>query len=186
MQVTLRTIDFAPKTITYYLRHTSYVGFFILSFTFFSVYVAIDYVTTAQSSMIAVEGNIKTLKNAVNAQASVSEDMDITPDMSNDVDIQLNAAISELNIPWSDFFDAIENASSNVKLISIEPNVQARTLQIQAESETRNEIFQFLVKLNKSEVFKRALLVKYEAPDSLSQKKYRFWIETNWTINSEK
>lgn len=91
-----------------------------------------------------------------------------------------NELISELNIPWSDFFDALESETATIALISVEPNIQKRSLKIQAEARSRSEMNKFLNKIERSDRFKEVVLHSFETNLLDPIKPLRFSLEMSW------
>jgi hypothetical protein len=100
--------------------------------------------------------------------------------MSTEEQQALNTIITELNMPWSDFFDALETGTSGIHVLSIDPNSQKNVIRIQAESKTTEQMLDYLGVLNKSTLFKNPLLTKYEVVELDPNKPTRFSFEMTW------
>lgn len=78
----------------------------------------------------------------------------------------LNLTIGHLNTPWSDVFDALEEqARSDVALLSIEPDAGRRSVRIEAEGRTLQELLRYSARLGTSPRFGSIELTKHEFND---------------------
>lgn len=92
-----------------------------------------------------------------------------------------NIAIKQLNLPWSDLFDALENSTTqDIALLDIEPDAVKGILKIQGETSTSTEMITFVEKLKQQKIFFDAYIAKHEISERTSQKPLRFLVETKW------
>ncbi len=78
----------------------------------------------------------------------------------------LNRMIGQLNTPWSEVFDAIEEqAQPDVALLSIEPDVNQRSVRIAAEGKSLQDLLAYAERLGRSPQFRHVTLMKHELND---------------------
>lgn len=74
-----------------------------------------------------------------------------------------NAAVAQLNTPWSDVLDALErNADAQVGLTLLEPDAKRQTLKIQAEAKHVGTLIQYAERLASDAAFGRLELLQHE------------------------
>lgn len=94
----------------------------------------------------------------------------------------VNRAVRQLNLPWQELLGAIEEQlSDRVALLSVEPDAASRTLHIQGEVKTADDMVDFVEALNDDERFVSATLVRHEVNDADQNRPYRFVLEAEWS-----
>lgn len=74
-----------------------------------------------------------------------------------------NAAVAQLNTPWSDVLDALErNADAQVGLTQLEPDAKRQTLRIQAEAKHVGTLIRYAERLASDAAFGRLELLQHE------------------------
>jgi Tfp pilus assembly protein PilN len=95
--------------------------------------------------------------------------------------LEINAAILQLNLPWSDVFDAIEEATpANIALISIEPDPKKQLLKGEAEAINSDDMIAYIERLKKVALFVHVDLIKHEVNLQDQFKPIRFEFEAQW------
>lgn len=95
--------------------------------------------------------------------------------------LAVNAAIAQLNLPWSDVFDAIEAATpASIALVSIEPDAKKQLLKGEAEAISSDDMIAYIEQLKKVPLFSSVVLVKHEVNLQDPFKPYRFQFEAQW------
>ena len=95
--------------------------------------------------------------------------------------LMINNAIVQLNIPWSDVFDAIETATPNsIALISLEPDVKKQLLKGSAEALNSDAMIAYIELLKKQPLFVSVILLKHEVGVQDPYKPLRFEFEAQW------
>lgn len=93
----------------------------------------------------------------------------------------INAAITKLNLPWSEVFAALESSKPNtVALLSLQPEGKNRTLLVEAESKTPEHMLAFVKRLRAEPMFEDAFLTKHELREQDPNRPYRFALELRW------
>jgi len=90
----------------------------------------------------------------------------------------VNSAIRQLNLPWRDILNALEQATpSHIALLAIEPDSTHNLIRATAEAKTADAMLGYLDRLNRSPFFVAASLTHHEINDLDAQKPFRFTIE---------
>jgi Tfp pilus assembly protein PilN len=93
----------------------------------------------------------------------------------------INAAIQQLNLPWTDFFDAIEDATpESIALLSLEPDAKKHIIKGIAESKTSGGMIDYIEQLKKQPFFANVVLTKHEVNELDANKPLRFQFEAQW------
>jgi hypothetical protein len=96
----------------------------------------------------------------------------------------INGAIGQLNLPWTELFQAFEAAKPDtVALISLEPDGRKRTLVVQAETQSPDQMIAFAERLKRLPMIEEAFLIKHEIRDQDPNRPYRFTLELRWREN---
>lgn len=92
-----------------------------------------------------------------------------------------NAAITKLNLPWSELFLALESSKpNNVALLSLQPEGKNRTLLVEAEAKTPEHMLAFVKRLRAEPMFEDAFLTRHELREQDPNRPYRFAVELRW------
>ncbi len=95
--------------------------------------------------------------------------------------LEINAAIQQLNLPWSDVFDAIEEATpASIALMSIEPDAKKQLLKGEAEALNSDDMIAYIEQLKKVALFSHVDLVKHEVNEQDQFRPIRFEFEAQW------
>jgi len=74
-----------------------------------------------------------------------------------------NAAVGQLNIPWSDVFDGLErHAGPDIGLTTLEPDSTSGTLRVQAEARSIAGLLSYADQLSNDAAFSQLLLHQHE------------------------
>jgi Tfp pilus assembly protein PilN len=93
----------------------------------------------------------------------------------------VNQAIAQLNLPWSDVFDAVEAATSpTIALLSLEPDARKRRLNGIAESRSSEGMIAYIEDLKRQAFFTTVVLTRHEINEQDPNKPLRFHFEAQW------
>lgn len=93
----------------------------------------------------------------------------------------INVAVVQLNLPWSELFEAVESVMpAQVALIALEPNGRMRMLILQAEAKTAEHMIEFVDRLKSVPIFENVVLTRHEIRAQDPNRPYRFSIEVRW------
>lgn len=90
----------------------------------------------------------------------------------------VNSAVHQLNVPWGDILDALEQATpQHVALLGIEPDSSRQLIRITGEAKTTDTMLAYLDRLNRSTFFVAASLTQHATNEQDPQKPLRFTVE---------
>lgn len=93
----------------------------------------------------------------------------------------VNQGIGRLNVPWGDFFEALQGvATPHVALLAIEPEAATHTMKGMAEAAGAEEMVQYLEDLRQSGFFKSVALTHHEINTSDPNAPIRFRFDATW------
>ena len=93
----------------------------------------------------------------------------------------INKAIRQLNMPWAAIFSSLEKIlGENVGLLALEPEAAGRTLRIDAEAKSSDDMIDFVRALRSEAAFVSARLVRHEINENDKNRPYRFSLEAQW------
>ena len=92
----------------------------------------------------------------------------------------LNRAIRQLNTPWSNILDALEEqASADVALVSIEPDSGKGSVRIEAEARQLEDLLKYAHQLGASPQFTRVVLVRHEQNEREAARPFRMSLDVS-------
>ncbi len=93
----------------------------------------------------------------------------------------VNAAIAQLNLPWSAMLDGFERASSrSVALLALTPDPSGRQVRGSAEARNPAAMLAYIDRLNAQAVFEDARLLRHETSAQDANKPLAFDFEVRW------
>ncbi len=93
----------------------------------------------------------------------------------------VNQAINQLNLPWRDLLQALEQATpKEIALLALDPDAKSSTLRVQAESKTSVEMAAYLKKLRRVGLFDNVVLTRHEVNEQDPNHPLRFQFEAHW------
>ena len=94
----------------------------------------------------------------------------------------VNGAISQLNLPWRDVFDAIEAATpATIALLSLEPDAKKHLLKGMAEAKTSDDMIAYVASLKQQPFFSHVALTRHEINAQDPNRPLRFQFEAQWS-----
>jgi Tfp pilus assembly protein PilN len=110
---------------------------------------------------------------------TVAQPRDI--EQSNRETKHANAVILALSLPWKEFFEALEaSQTSEVAVLTIEPNAQKGVVRISAEAKKMDSMLAYVASLQKITMFHDVLVMSHQIQDQDPQKPIRFVIQASW------
>lgn len=95
--------------------------------------------------------------------------------------LAVNGAIAQLNLPWRDVFESIENATpATIALLALEPDAKKQLIKGWAETKTSDAMIAYIEQLKKQDFFTSVLLTKHETNEQDANKPLRFQFEAQW------
>lgn len=130
------------------------------------------------------------LERAARAQAELgvlgvqrrAEDRDLrSARQQGDTVMRANAVAHELARRWDRVFLAIEAAAApDVALLGIEPDARKRLVRISAEAKGKNEMLDYVARLQAAQPLQRILLDQHEVLSQAPEKPVRFVVSAEW------
>jgi len=100
---------------------------------------------------------------------------------------QFKTVVSELTIPWSALFEAIERADAQeVTLLNVAPNSKKQQVLITGEAKNIQEVLNYIVKLEAQPVLQSAYLQSHSIDETNVSKPVKFTVMAHWVIVGEK
>lgn len=137
-----------------------------------------------QHNMLKVEHEkIQATLMKINAKQQASsgagDARDFAPQLQRAAEV-----IEHLAFPWNELFKVLEsNNNVDVVLISIQPDVKAGTISINAEARDWSAMLSYVRKLSNDKLFTDVHLVGHQIEQSDPQKPIRFILACAWFID---
>lgn len=172
-------IDFTPNSAIHFIRKIDVMTWLFLAGSLFVCGLLMIKLVRMQTLLNSNAAKIHVLEQKQKATSNQKVLPPITT-VSTEEMKAISTIITELNTPWTDFFDALESGTSGINVLSVDPNSQKNLIRIQAESKTTEQMLDYLGSLNKSTLFKNPVLSKYEVNELDPNKPTRFSFEVTW------
>lgn len=91
------------------------------------------------------------------------------------------AVIEQLSFPWNKLFQTIEdNAGEDMALLSIQPDMPARTVMLDAEAKDWGGMVSYIKRLEEDRFFSDVHVVSHQTQQSDPQRSVRFKLSCTW------
>ena len=172
-------IDFSPRHWRVALLRAGLSELLLLSLLILLVIIGVPAVNAMRDRALAAESKLD-LQRA-NAERSSRVVAPASAPISTQVVVAANEAISQLNLPWKDLYQALERSTPRrIALLSIEPDAARRLLKLEAQSSSPEGMLDYLGSLRKDAFFSSVALVRHEVDDTSTSREVRFVIEATW------
>jgi len=115
------------------------------------------------------------------AQARGKATRDAVPSVSAAQAIAINAAVRQLNVPWTDLLEALEAAGSKkVAYLELRADPSANRLLVSAEVRAIEDIIAYVSRLKKEQIFTNVLLSGHQVSETEANKPIRFELIAVW------
>ena len=95
--------------------------------------------------------------------------------------IKANAILDQINLPWEALFDSIEHAATEeIALLSLQPNVSARSLRINGEARNMAKLLNFVEALERELIFENVHLLNYKIKQDNPHRPIVFFLTATW------
>lgn len=92
------------------------------------------------------------------------------------------SAVEALNLRWEALFNTLENINtSQIRLVSLEPNARQHRLRITAESSSADSMLEYVGLLSKQPMLKAVVLQTHEQHEDGRPMPFSFVVEAVWT-----
>ena len=93
----------------------------------------------------------------------------------------VNTAIEQLNIPWRDLLNNIEQATPpHIALLSLEPDAGKHVLRGVAEASNSEAMINYIALLEGQAFFNKVVLTRHDTNEQHPRKPVRFQFEAHW------
>jgi Tfp pilus assembly protein PilN len=141
------------------------------------VFAIISAASISDKQQLLVETLQRNVKKQEDGRHTVSKPVVIPEGRA----LAINAAVLQLNLPWSDVFDAIEEATpANIALVSIEPDAKKQLVKGTAEALNSDDMIAYIERLKKVALFVNVELIKHEVSEQDPYKPMRFEFAAQW------
>ena len=141
---------------------------------------SIFYIQHLSSETQRIEANIEQLAHSKNPRSSIKLNNKESIKTRDEV-VTVNAAISEIVMPWTSLFKTLEATDSpDIKLMSIEPNTKKQALRINAVAMDVDSMMRYIDGLSQQKMLKNVVLVTQENADINGQPALHFVVEALW------
>jgi hypothetical protein len=97
---------------------------------------------------------------------------------------QASSVIEQLSFPWNKLFQAIEeNSGEDMALLSIQPDLAARTVMLDAESRNWSGMVSYIKRLEEDRFFSNVHVVSHQTQQSDPQRPVRFKLSCTWVTS---
>lgn len=170
-------IDFADRTISREVLSISLANWFFIAISIFFFIFCVEKMYRDINEIINTTTKLEKIR-LQKAKVLAIKPQNLIPNAKIEA---INLPIKQLNFPWSDLFDALENATTPaVALIEIDSDASKGVLKIQAEAASSNEMIMFVENIKRETIFFDTYITKHEISDLAPQKPLRFSVETKW------
>jgi Tfp pilus assembly protein PilN len=170
-------IDFAPRSLQRTLHNTAPGWWAVMLaglLAGLSAAVAIGHMAGHERAQQARERE----RQAASAAMPVASKVEISPAQATAV----NAAVLQLNLPWRDLHEAVQEATpATVALLALEPDARTRKLRISGEAKNSDAMISYVEKLKEQPFFVSAVLARHEVNEQDPNLPLRFQVEVQWT-----
>ncbi len=93
-----------------------------------------------------------------------------------------NEVIMQMTLPWSELFNALEEANSNnIALLGIEPDARRRVVRVSGEAKNSEALFAYLRALQAIKSMSGVYLKSQQVQERSPEKPIRFTLDASWT-----
>jgi Tfp pilus assembly protein PilN len=175
-----QSINFAPASLTRTLdeihplaRTLAVVGFGLCLFAGWNAQRGFDRID-------AVDDEFRQVQRDVDARArrrSIPTDTGVTEEQA----VAVNAAIRQLNLPWRDVLDAIEQGTPpGIELLTLEPDAKRAVVKIEAETQNSDAMLDYVDQLKQQSFLSGVFLTKHAVDEKDGRHTLRFELEAAW------
>jgi hypothetical protein len=126
---------------------------------------------------LQIQSKLAQMKTA-NPQKSLSDNTD----QENKQQLQrATAVIEQLSFPWNKLFQAIEeNAGKDIALLSVHPDMLAKTVVLDAEAKNWSGMMSYIKRFEQDRFFTDVHLLSHQTQQSDPQRPVRFKLSCAW------
>jgi len=141
---------------------------------------SVFYMQNLSNETQRLEADIEQLAHSKNPRSSLKTNSKESIKTRDEI-AAVNAAISEIVMPWTSIFKTLEATDSpDIKLMSIEPNTKKQALRINAVAMDVDSMMRYIDDLSQQKMLKNVVLVTQENADINGQPALHFVVEALW------
>jgi Tfp pilus assembly protein PilN len=173
-------LDFAPHSWRWWLRVTAWWWWMLAAVMTFWAGVAAWTIWSLQSEALELQAHRQSLERRLQARQLPRKAV-VPTLISKDAVKAVNAAIVQLNIPWSELLDALErSAMPHVELVELFPDARAHVLRIKAEARNPDDMVRYIERLKQEASFGAVVLSQHDVHVQDKNRPVRFELEVPW------
>ena len=112
--------------------------------------------------------------------ASAAADAAIRGGQAGDIRLA-NEVLRQLTLPWEDLFSAVESSTNaRVTLLSLEPDVEKRVVNISCEARNVAAMLTFIERLQQRQAFESIYLQSHQIQEFEPERPVRFSLVASW------
>lgn len=170
--------DFAPRTPTWHLLRVRPWEWAALAVLAAMVGLGLSRWSAWQSSAAASGEMLRLLaEQQRSAQRAAPATLPLNPSQV----AQVNAAVRQLNLPWTELLDALQQARGpRVALLEVTPDAGGPRLRMTAEVADPQEMVGFVERLKRQEIIAGVELLHHEVNEQNARKPLGFGLQVRW------
>lgn len=173
-------IDFAPyslrRVVAQIPTFTWLIGVIGVTFCATAISTAFDLLQQQRAAQMDLQQIQSNLAKRV-AQKPTAKKLAIQEAQAGAV----NNAVAQLNLPWRDVLDAMENATPpTIALLALEPNAKKHLVKGVAEAKSSDGMISYIEQLKQQTFFDTVILTRHEINEQDPNKPIRFQFEAQW------
>lgn len=183
MSQAVRTLDFAPRGAVWTLLRLGPAACLTLAALLLVALAGLWHWSDWQQRAAVAEAALVVQQEHASAQrtsassASASAAVPLTPAQL----AQVNGAIRQLNLPWTDLLDAIQQARGpRVALLDLVPDAAARRVRGSAEVASPQDMVRFIERLKQQDAVAGAELTEHQRAEGDARQPLRFGFVVRW------
>jgi Tfp pilus assembly protein PilN len=174
-------IDFAPPSLARTLHRTGPLGWSLAVLAVLLCVAAGTIGWQMQARQRVLDAELALMRAHASLPVAVAAATP-QPQIGDAQGAAVNAAVLQLNLPWSALHDAIAAATpNNIALLTLEPDPRRRSMKITAEAKTSDEMIAYIEQLKQQELFGAVALLRHEINELDPNKPIRFQLDAQWS-----
>ncbi len=178
-----RDIDFAPRTLGWHLANAkgwhwgvATLALVVLGLAFGTLWAFEGQASRWRAEAAQLREQLQARLPSAVRRNPANEVLPPAPQLA-----QVNAAVQQLNIPWTELLDALESAKGkSVALLELVPEAGAARLRGSAEVRNERDMVTFIRRLKKQDLVADAQLLSHQVNEQDRNKPIRFEFSLRW------
>lgn len=181
MSEAVRTLDFAPRSAGWTLWRLGPAACLSLTALLLLALVGLWHWTDWRQREAAADAALVQHQARASAQRPPTSAAPAAVPLTPAQLALVNGAIRQLNLPWTELLDAIQQARGpRVALLDLVPDAAARRVRGSAEVASPQDMVRFIERLKQQEVVAGAELTEHQRPEGDARQPLRFGFVVRW------